>query len=474
VRFLRYVTVLFSLITFIWWILLLVSIFVSIPGLHSRGSGFTDFSFTTLTTGLLVVALLFFTGPSLAMRVSLGIVAFLLVIDMILILAVPRLRMEEGWVGIASVVWAVIVAIWCVMTDRVVEWGKREEEERLTGRPETRRTAKEWLGVLLGTVILVVFIIIAILMTATLSLRAIDAGLPYDGERYFVDGNKYQVHLNCVGNVTEKNGRREPTIMLEAGEVPSEYDFEHWAYNAYQNGTISRYCYWDRPGYAWSDNAPSPHSAGMSSDALSQALVAADEEGPWIAVSAGYGSIVSRIFAARHLGAVVGIMLIDPLHEDLLHRLSSPARGFETWGYGILSPLGVQRLAGALFKSRTREDRVYGRSVGQTGKYLKARLQENLVADSFSKNEVIGAREIQHAEGKTPLVVVSSGKACRLDSEWERKQKDLTTLTDNLISWDVVGRAPHEVWKTLDGRELMEKRLGELVKAAANVDKDEL
>lgn len=464
---------LFSIITFVWWILLLVSIFVSPPGLHSRGSGFTDFAFTTLTVGLLVVALLFFTGPSLAMRVSLGIVAFLLVVDTIIIVAVPQLRMEEGWVGIASVVWAAVVAIWCLITDRVVEWGKKEEEERLTGRPETRRTAKEWLAVLMGTIILAVFIVIVVLMTATLSLRAIDAGLPYEGERYFVDAGKYQVHLACVGNATAG----EPTILLEAGEVPSEYDFEHWAYNAVDNGTISRYCYWDRPGYAWSDNAPSPHSAGMSSEALTSALVEANEEGPWIAVGAGYGAVVSRIFAAHHPRDVVGIMLIDPLHEDLLHRLGTPARGFTDWGYGILSPLGVQRLAGALFKSRSREDRVYGRSVSQTGKYLKARLQENLVADSLTHGELVSARNIQSGAGAdVPVVIVSSGKACRLDAEWERKQQDLTHITDKLVSWDVVGRAPHEVWRTLDGREVMEKRLGELVRESRRVlaDRTEL
>ena len=74
---------------------------------------------------------------------------------------------EEGWVGIASVVWAAIIALWCTLTDRIVAWGKREEEEQLTGRPETRRTLKEWLAVLVATMISIVFIIIVILMTGT-------------------------------------------------------------------------------------------------------------------------------------------------------------------------------------------------------------------------------------------------------------------------------------------------------------------
>ncbi|KAJ9648352.1 hypothetical protein H2201_000527 [Coniosporium apollinis] len=467
VRFLRYLTILFLIITFLWWVLLLVSIFVSPPMMHARGSGFFDFSYTTLTAGNLLVALIFFSAPSKAMRISQLIIAGLLLLDMIIILIVGRIRMEEGWIGIASVVWAALMAFWCVMTDRVVEWGKRQEEERLTGRPETRRTLKEWLAILTDQVFLIVFIAIVVLMTATLILRWRDATLPYEGERIFVDGDKYQVHLACVGNVTYTGEQRDPTVLLEAGENPSEYDFEHWAYSSWKNDVVSRYCYWDRPGYAWSDNAPSPHSAGMSADALSEALARAGEEGPWILVSAGYGSIVSRIFSSRHLRDVVGIMMIDPLHEDLLHRIGSPARGFILWGYGVISPLGLQRIFGAIFEGRTREDRVYGRSAYQGGKFIKAQLQENLVANSLTKNEVASARNIQSRD--TPLVIVSSGINVRKDSEWERKQRDLTHVTDNLVSWDVVNNAPHFVWKTQEGREVMEKDLRMLVKLAPSV-----
>jgi pimeloyl-ACP methyl ester carboxylesterase len=465
VRFIRYFTVLFLIVSFLWWVLLLISIFISPPGMHSRGSGFFDFAYTCLTIGNLLVALVFFTVPAKAMRITIAITAALLIVDMIIIVSVPRLRMEEGWVGIASVVWAGLMAIWCALADRVVAWGKREEEERLTGRPETRRTLKEWVAVLIATILTSIYIIIVLLMTSTLSIRARDSTLAMYGERVFVDGDKYQVHVACVGDYTYNTmGKRNPTIILEAGEEPSEYDFEHWAYSSIQNGTISRYCYWDRPGYAWSDNAPSPHSAGMTADALSEALAQMGEEGPWILVSAGIGSITSRIFSSRHMKQVTGLMLIDPLHEDLLYRVGSPGRGFVLWAWGIISPLGIERLGGALFKGRTREDRVYGRYAYQNGKYIKAQLQENLVANSLTKNEVVSARNIQSLD--TPLVIISSGIKCRTDSEWERKQKDLSTLTENLVAWDKVNKAPHQVWRTYNGRKIMEKRLRELVAAA--------
>ena len=431
--------------------------------MHSRGSGFFDFSYTTLTLGNLMVAILFFAIPSKPMEWGSLVVAFFLLVDMIIILAVPRLRMEEGWVGIASVVWATLIALYNVLTDRVVAWGKREEEERLTGRKETRRSLREWCGVLTALIIMVILIIVSIFLSATLILRSRDAGLAAPGERFYVDGDKYQLHLACVGNTTyDSTGRKIPTVLLEGGENPVEDTMEKWVYNAYQNGTIDRYCYYDRPGLAWSDNAPSPHSAGMTSDALSETLAIAGEEGPWVLVSAGVGGIYTRIFSSRQKGLIAGILLIDALHEDLLHTIGSPSRGFLLWARGIISPLGYDRLFGAIAKGRKPADRVYGRDAYQGGKFIKAKLQENLVADSLTKNEVSQARNIQ--DDQTPLVVVSSGINVRRDSEWERKQKDLCTLTKRLISWDVVNAAPHDVWKTLKGRELLEDRLGALVK----------
>lgn len=461
VRATRYLSVFFLIITFLWWILLLVSIFISPYPFNSRGSGFFDFSYTTLTGGYLLVGLLFFSVPSRAMMILSLIISVILLVDMIIILSVARLRLEEGWIGIASVIWATLMSLWNILSNRTVRWGKREEEERLTGRAETRKTLREWCAVFTATFIMAIMVIITILLTATLSLRARDATLLPPGERIFVDGDQYQVHFACVGNVTyNDDGSRRPTIILEAGEDPVEESLEPFVYDAWMNGTIDRYCYWDRPGYAWSDNAPSSHSAGMSADALSEALAVAGERGPWILVSAGLGSIHSRIFSSRHGRDIKGLLMIDPLHEDLLYKVGSPGRGFALWGQGILSPLGLDRLPGALFKGRSREDRVYGKSAYQGGKFIKAKLQENLVALSLTKNEILGARTIQRR--KVPLVVVSSGVEVRKSQEWESKQEELTKLTRPLLAWDAVDKAKHQVWKTLEGRQTIEKRLGEL------------
>ncbi|KAI5923278.1 hypothetical protein F4810DRAFT_213963 [Camillea tinctor] len=460
VRVLRWATLLFALLTFAWWLILLLSTFVTPPGFHTRGSGFFAFSYSSLALANLLFTLVFFAIPSKPVRVCSILMGAVLLIDTVLLIAVEKTRYEEGWVGMVSVAWALLMAIWTLVTDRLVQWGKNEEEQRLTGRAETRRTLVEWTAVLVSTLSVVILVIVLILMTLTLILRALDAGLAPPGKLYWVDGDKYRLHVYCHGNQTHSEGMKLPTVLLE-GEGPVEDGLWQLADNAINNGSISRYCFVDRPGFAWSDTAPSPLSAGMAAEAVSEALARAGEDGPWVLLSAGIGSIYSRVFSARHGEDIKGLLLIDPLHEELLDGLSDSGRGFLLWIRGILSPLGLDRIPGALFKGRNKEDRVWGQSAYQTGKYIFAKLQENLVAATLSKRDVASSRAIQVQD--VPLTVVSSGDQVREHSDWENLQRDLTHLTHQLRHWDIVDDAPHQVWNTIEGREVIEKRLRQLV-----------
>lgn len=195
----------------------------------------------------------------------------LLFVDTIIIVAVERTRHEEMWVGIASVIctlflysfpllgaWvtyhvpgALLMTIWALAADRTVQWGKTEEEERLTGRAETRRTLLEWTEVLFSSIVLLILAIVVVLLTLTLILRALDANLAPPGTRFWVDGDKYQLHLYCHGNKTDPMGKTVPTVLFEGGEDPVEYGLWQFADSAVKNGSILRYCFADRPGKAW-------------------------------------------------------------------------------------------------------------------------------------------------------------------------------------------------------------------------------
>ncbi|KAK6349913.1 hypothetical protein TWF696_006173 [Orbilia brochopaga] len=464
IRFLRYFTLLLLAVACVSWLILLVITFVNPPGMHSRGGGWYAFGCSTLAVGVLGLLLFSFTIPSRGGQVVQGIIAVLLLVNFIVVLSVPELRGEEGWIGIASSVFVLFVTIWAVIVDRTVEWGKKEEEERLTGRAETRRSLKEWFSVFTALVVIFVFLAIAILFTGTLSLRAYDHSLKVPGRRVWVDDHTYQVHVYCTSRHNTNDTREGVTVFLEAGERAVGGGMLDWAHEAYVDGKIGRLCYWDRPGYGFSDVAPSPLSAGMVADALSEALAKLGESGPFILVSAGVGSIYSRIFAARHGRAVKGLLLIDPVHEEYLPTLASPSRGFFLWFRGVTSPLGLETLLPAIFRSRTREDRIIGRSSASNPRLISAKLQESLAANTFTKAEISTARET--LERKVPLVVVSSGESVKRDERWDRWQQDMTKITDHLIAWDIVSKAPHRVWETQAGVDALTKRVAQLVDLA--------
>lgn len=251
VRFVRYLTIFLTFITFLWWVLLLIAIFITPPGLSTRGSGFYGFSFATVALTTLIVLLLFFSAPSKAARILAVVMAVFLLADMIMILAVPQFRHEEAWTGVVSVIWALLMSVWTLLADRTVQWGKAEEEQRLTGREESRRTLLEWAQVLLSTIFLALLAVVAFLLTCTLIQRAIDARVTPPGVLYWVDGDKYQIHLHCHGNTTDSKGNKLPTVLFEGGEDPVEYGPWHFLNNAIANESISRYCFADRPGMAW-------------------------------------------------------------------------------------------------------------------------------------------------------------------------------------------------------------------------------
>lgn len=275
------------------------------------------------------------------------------------------------------------------------------------------------------------------LMTCTITLRALDSQLMPPGERYWVDENRYQIHLYCRGNKVGGSGNKTATVLFEGGEDSVEWGLWQFADNALNNGSIGRYCFADRPGLAWSDTAPSPLSMSMASDALSEALSRAGEEGPWVLASAGIGSLYSRVFSSRHNQEIKGILMIDPLHEDLLFRVGSPGHGFSLWFQGVISPLGLQRILGALLTGRSASDRTWGKSSYQSGTTIFAKLQENLVANSLSKRDVVASRAIQDKD--TPVVIISSGLQMRRDREWEAKVWALWQRIGSLLSWLTLG-----------------------------------
>ena len=75
IRILRFCTVFFTLVSLIWWILLLVSAFTTPPGLNTRGSSFYAFGYASLALANMILTLIFFGVPAKSVRVVTIIVA---------------------------------------------------------------------------------------------------------------------------------------------------------------------------------------------------------------------------------------------------------------------------------------------------------------------------------------------------------------------------------------------------------------
>ncbi|KAG9248538.1 hypothetical protein BJ878DRAFT_538257 [Calycina marina] len=462
VRVMQVFTISITVVSVFWLIVLLVSGFATPPGISFRGSGFFSCSFAALTLGLLTVGLTFLTLPSKLSRIIFCGIAGIMLVDLVIILIVPQIRIEEGLFGLAAVGWSVFVAIWLALEDELVRVFKDHQEARLMGDIETehRRTFTEWGGVIVEACLLLALAAIGVLLTASMSLRARDTSLAPPGIRYLVD-NKYQVHFYCQGNATLPNNVTVPTVLFETGYNTFEATMFRFAENAVKNGSVARYCFADRPGMAFSENAPSPFSAASYADVVTSILKETNETGPWVLASAGVGSIYSRVLSSRLGDSVKGLLLIEPLHEDLLKRIGSTDKSFMLWVLGVLSPLGYKNVPAAIFRGRTREDRVFGRSAPEDGKFIKAKLQESLVANSLTRDDVSNARAIQNET--TPVILISSAQHMKDDHEWSLKQEDMRNLTRNMLYWDIVHGSPGDVWETFEGREIIERRLKELV-----------
>jgi pimeloyl-ACP methyl ester carboxylesterase len=206
-------------------------------------------------------------------------------------------------------------------------------------------------------------------------------------------------------------------------------------------------------------------SAGAAIDVLQAAMPKAnitEENSPgWILVSHGVGGLYSRVLAARHTSQVKGLLLIDTVPESLIPKVFTPGRTFILLLRGIISPLGIDRLSGWIFKHRSREDRVWGVSSWRSDRVIKSQFQESLAAGSITRNEVIAAQAT--IPENMPFAVVSSGKKCK-DKEWEEGQRELSRNSKK-STWDVVGKAGHEVWRDEEGKKVLKRRLRDLVLA---------
>ncbi|KAK9468213.1 hypothetical protein V1512DRAFT_204014 [Lipomyces arxii] len=469
IRMLRRLTFLFLIFASLIIFLLLISMFFTIPALNTRGGNFLMFANMMVSLGNLGIALFVFNIPSKSERIVNLTMMGLLVLDFILILSVNKLRhFEGGPLGILIMLWTIFTAAWVTVCNHFVERSRRGLEERILGHRITqsrvRRSCRQWCSVMWSLVVFIVLLVLVFLIMLSIAVDSYDSRIAPPGQYVEVEDNLYRVHVYCN---RPKQNETEPTIILEAGSTSAEVLAMEWLDQEVEDQGSAiynyRYCYWDRPGMAFSDNAPSPMSAGMAVDALSDALNQIDEHGPWIPVSHGIGGVYSRIFASRHYRDIYGLVLVDTYHEQyFVDVVGSSGRGFGYWLHGFISPLGIDKQIGWIFGGRSSVDRIYGRSQSVSGKYNLAKFQEQVAARTFTRNEIAASRGILPLD--TRIAVISSQDMIQNTEGWADYQRELSQMTTALTEWNIV-EAPHEVWRDDEGRRAMSRAVADLVLA---------
>ena len=118
--------------------------------------------------------------------------------------------------------------------------------------------------------------------------------------------NDYQLHIN-------ETGQGQPTVIIEAG-LGSGLDF----YDTLQTviSKLTKVLSYDRPGLGSSSKSPNPRTLPVYINELKLLLETEEIQPPYILVGHSLGGLIVRYYAYKYPEEIVGLVLIDCLHED--------------------------------------------------------------------------------------------------------------------------------------------------------------
>lgn len=292
----------------------------------------------------------------------------------------------------------------------------------------------------------------SIVLTLGITAVALFAGIIYqvvsqviDGSRYppqgkLVDIGGFCLHLNCVGNGT-------PTVIMDAGGGASSIT---WGLVPSEIAKFTRVCTYDRAGFGWSNpNLTKPRTSQQSVDELHLLLNKAEIEPPYILVGHSLGGANMRLYASQYPENVVGLVLVDSVHENQMTPEMWNSLEREFWLYLVLelaTRFGVLRLIGEMnllpiIEDIKQEIKKYPQAVQALFDTYKSyyyhphywatyKSERANIKTSFEQLQAITSL------GNLPLIVLSQGsKHPKMSDErfhyWASLQLELTKLSSN-------------------------------------------
>ncbi len=130
---------------------------------------------------------------------------------------------------------------------------------------------------------------------------------PPPGE--LIDVGGYRLHINCRGE--PRPG--VPTVIFESGIWGCSLD---WQLVQPEIAKVTQVISYDRAGYGWSDKGPCPRTFDQMSRELDLLLTKKGIQPPYIFVGHSLGGPIARYYQAMHPEQVLGLILVDTVHED--------------------------------------------------------------------------------------------------------------------------------------------------------------
>lgn len=130
------------------------------------------------------------------------------------------------------------------------------------------------------------------------------APIPAPGKLIDVGGRR--IHLNCTGSGS-------PTVIAESG---SGADSTAWALVQPKVSRFTRFCSYDRAGYAWSDDGPTVDTVAQTEDDLHLLLRTADIRPPYVLIGASLGGLFVQAYQRRYPDEVAGLVLDDAANDE--------------------------------------------------------------------------------------------------------------------------------------------------------------
>src|SRR6516162_606847 len=133
--------------------------------------------------------------------------------------------------------------------------------------------------------------------------------LPQVGRSFDIGGRS--LNLSC-------SGEGSPTVLFESnGGVPGY----RWVRLQHEVANFTRACWYDRAGLGWSDPGPFPNHSDSIAHDLHDLLTAANNVPPYILVGHSMGGFHVRVFRSFYPAEVAGLVLVDPMNEDMTIRI---------------------------------------------------------------------------------------------------------------------------------------------------------